>query len=208
MNDTTFVEGGTVNENPYLIAQLSDNNGIDLSGKESSLITATLDGDTTYNLTTYFVSEKDNFQKGSIAFQLFNLIEGNHQIEFTIFDLLGNKSTATIQFRVGEQNSLVVSKLFGWPNPFSERVTIGFFQNRSGEDLMGTLTITNALGEPIRHIEFNSSVSLFSTEIMEWDGTDTKGSKLPAGIYILRLAVRSQQDGSKSESFAKLVLSN
>jgi len=208
MNDTTFVNGGITNEDPILIAKMEDENGIDVSGNEPTRITAFLDGDTTFNLTNYFKNEKDNFQKGTVSFQLFNLKEGKHRIEFTGFDLLGNKSTTAIEFTVGKQNSLVVSQLAGWPNPFSESVKIGFFHNRSGEDLQGVLTITNTFGEPIRHIEFSSPSSLFSAQIMDWDGTDANGSKLPAGVYILRLSVRSLLDGSKNESFAKLVLSN
>ncbi len=208
INDTTFVQGGISNENPFLIAKVEDDNGIDISGNESTLISAILDNDTTFNLTNYFQNYSNSFQKGSITFQLFGLTEGKHKIEFTVFDISGNKTTAAVEFVVGEQNRLVVSQLVGWPNPFSESVKIGFFHNRSGEDLQGMLTISNIYGESIRNIEFISPFSLFSTQIMEWDGTDINGSKLPGGVYILSLSVRSLLDGSKNESVAKLVLSN
>jgi len=208
INDTTFVNGGIANENPFFIAKIEDDNGIDISGIEERRITAILDGDSTFNLTSYFVSDLNNSKRGSIVFQMFNMNEGKHQIEFTVFDLVGNKSQATVDFVVGEQNQLEVSNFTGWPNPFSEKAKIGFFHNRSGEDLEGSITITNMLGEPVRSIEFESLSSFFSTEVMEWDGTDINGSKVASGIYILRLSVRSMADGSKNESFAKLILTN
>jgi hypothetical protein len=208
INDTTFIDGGIANESPYLIAQLHDDSGIDVSGYESTSIKATLDGDTTFNLTTYFQTDINSFQKGKIKFQMFDLSEGNHQIEFEAFDIAGNKATATVDFAVAKQKHLEVGDLTGWPNPFAEKVKIGFSHNRSGEDLQGTIVITNTFGKPIRAVEFASPASLFSTEIMEWDGTDSSGSKVVPGVYILRLLVRSLVDNSKSEAFAKLILSN
>jgi hypothetical protein len=139
---------------------------------------------------------------------LFGLKGGNHRITVTAFDIAGNQTTATVDFNVQGQNSLVVSKTFGWPNPFKDKVKIGFYHNRSGEDLVGALTICNSMGQPIHHIEFEAPASPFSTQITEWDGTNPEGSKLPSGLYILRLSVRSLLDGSKSEVFGKLILSN
>ena len=208
INDTTFVNGGISSENPVLVANLSDNNGIDISGNVGKLITATLDGDTTFNVTPYFVYDPDQHKKGSLLFQLFALAEGNHQIMLKAYDVAGNASTATVDFVVGKENQFTISKVMGWPNPFTEKVQIGIFHNRSGEDLEGTLLITNMLGEPVRIIEFAAPFSYFKTQIMEWDGTMTNGSKLSAGLYIMKVSVRSLADGSKSESFGKLVLSN
>jgi hypothetical protein len=139
---------------------------------------------------------------------LFALSEGNHRIEFVAFDILGNKTEATVEFVVAEQGQLEVSTVLGWPNPFSDKVKIGFYHNRSGEDLQGTISITTMYGAPVRQFEFATPSSFFNTEIMEWDGTDHIGSKVSPGVYILRLSVRSLVDGSKNEAFGKLILSN
>jgi Peptidase family C25 len=208
MNDTTFVNGGISNENPFLVAMLEDNIAIDISGHPAKPITAMLDGDSTFIVTSYYQAESNQPNKGKVNFQLFDLSKGKHTIQLTAFDVAGNTSTSKVNFVVGEQNSLVVSKVFGWPNPFQEQVKIGFYQNRSGEDLQGALTICTSMGQPVHHIEFEAPASPFSTQILEWDGTTASGAKLPAGLYILRLSVRSLQDGSKSEVFGKLILSN
>jgi hypothetical protein len=208
MNDTTFINGGITNENPYLVAMLEDNIAIDASGNPDRPIQAILDGDTTFIVTSYFQNETNKSNKGRISFQLFGLTGGSHQITLTAFDVSGNQTTASVTFIVEGQNSLVVSKAFGWPNPFKDQVKIGFYHNRSGEDLVGALTICNTMGQPVHHFEFEAPSSPFSTQIMEWDGTNPDGSKLPTGLYILRLSVRSLLDGSKSEVFGKLILSN
>ena len=208
MNDTTFVNGGIANDNPYLIALLEDNTAIDISGNPNRLITATLDGDTTFVVTNYYQADANKSNKGRINFQLFNLSEGKHTITLTAFDVSGNQSTGQVDFTVGGQDQFIVSKAFGWPNPFQDQVKIGFYHNRSGEDLHGVLTICTAFGQPIHQFEFEALSSPFSTQIMDWDGTNPDGSKLPSGLYILRLTVRSLLDGSKSEVFSKLILSN
>lgn len=206
INDTTFINGGISNEDPMLIAKLKDNNGFDISGRETRLMTATLDDDTTFNVTNYFVNDVGQYKNGTVSFQLFGLAQGPHHIQFSAFDFLGNKSISMVEFVVGEQNQLEISKLGGWPNPFSESANIGFFHNRSGEDLEGRLTILNIHGQPMRNIEFEAPSSFFNTKITVWDGSDENGTKLASGMYILRLSVRSLQDGSKSESFGKLIL--
>lgn len=208
INDTTFVNGGIANEDPFLIALLEDNTAIDVSGFEPNQILATLDGDSTYNLSNYFQTDVGSSKKGRIVFQLFDLSEGKHTLLLKAFDIAGNERTATVSFVVGEENNLTVSKVFGWPNPFKNQVNIGFFHNRSGEDLEGQLVICNSMGQPVKNIEFSTQSSPFSEQIFEWDGTMENGAKLPTGLYILKLTVRSQLDGSKSEVFGKLVLTN
>jgi hypothetical protein len=167
-----------------------------------------LDGDSTFNVTSYFISNVGQFNKGTISFQLFDLRRGNHQIQLTFYDLSGNKGMATVDFVVGELNQLEISEVVGWPNPFSDKVRIGFFHNRSGEDLQGQLVITSVYGKPIRVIDFEAINSPFSTEFMEWNATDFNGSKVTPGVYILHLSLRSLMDGSKNEAFTKLILSN
>jgi hypothetical protein len=208
INDTTFINGGISNENPVLIAQFEDDSGFDVTGNEGTKIEAMLDGDSTFNVTSYFISNVGQFNKGTISFQLFDLRQGNHQIQLTFYDLSGNKGMATVDFVVGELNQLEISEVVGWPNPFSDKVRIGFFHNRSGEDLQGQLVITSVYGKPIRVIDFEAINSPFSTEFMEWDATDFNGSKVTPGVYILHLSLRSLMDGSKNEAFTKLILSN
>jgi hypothetical protein len=208
MNDTTFINGGITNESPYLVAMLEDNTAIDISGNPNRPIAAILDGDTTFIVTAYYQNDTNRPDKGRITFPLFGLTGGNHRITLTAFDLAGNQTTSTVDFSVEGENTLVVSKTFGWPNPFKDNVKIGFYHNRSGEDLEGALTICNSMGQPVHHFVFEAPSSPFSTQIMEWDGTNPDGSKLPSGLYILRLSVRSLLDGSKSEVFGKLILSN
>lgn len=208
MNDTTFLDGGIANENPFLIALLKDNVGIDISGSEEQAITATLDNDTIFNVTNYFQTDANRANQGRLAFQVFGLSEGKHQISLTAFDVAGNQTTGIVNFKVGEANELTASTVFGWPNPFQDQVKIGFLHNRSGEDLSGQLIICNAFGQPVTSFQFETPNSLFNQQILEWDGTMENGAKLPAGLYILRLIVRSEQDGSKSEAFGKVVLTN
>lgn len=208
MNDTTFVDGGITDESPFLIAKISDNTGIDALGNGSRPLLAVLDNDSTFDVAPYFAYDKHSTKSGRLVFQLFHLSEGNHEITVSGYDLAGNKAEATVHFKVGGQNQLEVSGLRGWPNPFNDKVTIGFFHNRTGEDLEGSITISTVAGQPVANGTFTQESAFFSTQVLVWDGTDSAGQQIPPGVYILRLSVRSHVDGSKKEAFSRLVRLN
>jgi hypothetical protein len=64
------------------------------------------------------------------------------------------------------------------------------------------------MGSQIRKIEFDQPLAPEKVVIMDWDGTDAGGNKLPSGLYFIKAEVRSVLYGSKSVRSGKVILLN
>ncbi|MFM8347939.1 MAG: type IX secretion system sortase PorU, partial [Bacteroidota bacterium] len=204
LNDLNFISGGTVNKDPVLLVGLTDESGINISSDATRGLRFTLDGDTTFLIGTYYRSDASG-KSGTAEYQLFGLEDGNHRIVLTAQDLAGNTITREVTFTVGE-TSLRLSDLNGAPNPVLDLTRIRFTNSRPGDDLEGTLAITDPMGREVSLVTFRVDNAPELVYLREWDGTDALGKKLPAGLYILRLDVRSALDGAKNSLSGKLML--
>src|SRR5690606_38021933 len=114
MNNLNFVDGGITNRNPYLLACLVDDTGINTSGIAIGHdITAVMDQNVegTYVLNEYYEGGDNNpctnpqvldYQKGQVMYRLNNLELGSHQIVFKAWDINNNSSEQTLDFVVME----------------------------------------------------------------------------------------------------------
>jgi len=109
---------------------------------------------------------------------------------------------------VTSDNQLIIEELKNYPNPFSDITTIQFSHNRSGEDLEAFVTIFDNAGRSVATMNYEIANSQYLVTLLDWNGTNTAGSKLGNGIYLLRLSVRSLLDGSKNEQISKLIILN
>ncbi|MEN9600164.1 MAG: hypothetical protein RL596_2485, partial [Bacteroidota bacterium] len=121
LNDSLFKAGGLTHENPILIAKLADSSGIHATGNSIGHdIVLTIDGDTRNSLVlnSFFTADIDRYQSGTVRFQLPTLSTGNHTLKLKAWDLLNNSNEAGLSFTVAQQDSLQISALHNFPNPF------------------------------------------------------------------------------------------
>jgi hypothetical protein len=206
MNDTTFVAGDAAGKNPVLLAKIADGNGIDLSMKPDRRITITLDENKTFFAEPYYTAINETVT-GLLSFQFFDLEEGLHTATLKVYDLNGNEGTQFIQFKV-DGGGIEINFAGSSPNPFTTETSLFIEHNRPGDDLTGTLIITDRMGSQIRKIEFDQPLAPEKVVIMDWDGTDADGNKLPSGLYFIKAEVRSVLYGSKSIRSGKVILLN
>lgn len=209
IGDTTFINGGIASSSTLLVARLSDKSGINIAnyGIGNNLI-GILDGDQTFELGEYYLADIDDFTNGTVTFPLENLTPGKHTIELRAWDVYNNGATESISFVVTGDNHLVIEQLINYPNPFSEITNFQFTHNRTGEDLEVYATIFDLSGKPVISTFYEIENSQYLVTLPEWDGTNATGTKLSNGIYLLRVEVRSQMDGSKNERISKLIILN
>ncbi|MCC7317686.1 MAG: type IX secretion system sortase PorU, partial [Bacteroidales bacterium] len=103
IGDTTFVSGGFTDENPNVLALLSDENGINTTGSGIGHdLVATLTGATErYAIINEFYSAKLNkSSEGIVVYPFSNLKAGKHTLTLKAWDILTNSNTATIEFEV------------------------------------------------------------------------------------------------------------
>ncbi len=209
MGDSTFVSGGLVGVNSKVIAILSDENGINIATfyPEKNII-ATLDDQPSLLLNKYYEADVDNPTHGKVNYPIDGLKPGQHTLTLRASDTFGNSSVTSISFYVSEQSGIQVEQWLNYPNPFTTSTTFHFKHNRSGEDLEALVTIFNAVGQPVWSTTYLIYGSAYQVDLPGWDGTSADGTKFGAGLYLLKLSVRSVLDGSKNEKITKVIISN
>jgi hypothetical protein len=133
---------------------------------------------------------------------------GTHQIEIQCADTYNNISSAFVEFRVVEDNSLRIDHLMSAPNPFSDFTGISFEHNRAGDDLEIFGRIFSVTGQKVAEIKWDIVHSNGRVTGLVWNGKRAGGVPVSSGVYILRIDVRSMRDGARGSAGMKLVVIN
>jgi hypothetical protein len=210
MSDTTFVNGGITQPNTTLVVRLKDNTAINISNydPEKNLIATLDDNGKTFVVNDYFIANADDIRSGWVSFPLTDLKPGSHRMFFKASDVVGNTSMSFIDFVVSDSENLVIQSFGNYPNPFIDYTTLFFTHNRSGDDLQAQLLIQSLTGELVKSAEITIPESDYQVKLMEFDPLEVLDKKLPAGLYLARLIVRSLSNGSKNEQVTKLIILN
>jgi hypothetical protein len=208
MNDETFVSGGTTNSSPYLLAILEDESGLNTSSGIGHDMEAILDGDedNPYTLNDYYETDLDDFTKGSIKFPFTDLEEGLHTLTFTAWDVYNNSVTSEIQFVVAGDDSITLTHVLNYPNPFVNYTQFWFSHNRPYEALEVQVQVMTITGKVVWTQNQTITTEGFLSREITWDGKDDFGNKLGKGVYIYKLTVKSNVTNSKAEKYEKLVI--
>jgi hypothetical protein len=208
LNDQNFVSGGITNESPLFLAFLEDENGINTASGIGHDIVAILDGNESapYKLNDYYETELDNYKQGKLKFPFRNLSKGLHTITFKAWDVYNNLVTAEIQFLVVSDESITISNVLNYPNPFLNYTQFWFTHNRPFEPLEVQVQVMTITGKIVW--TKNQTISNAETICREitWDGKDDFGDKIGKGVYVYKLTVKSILSNSKTEKYEKLVI--
>jgi len=208
MNDRNFVSGGITDENPTLIASLSDSSGINTSRSGVGHdITMILNQDTRqqYVLNKYYQAGEGSYRNGELRYQLSDLDKGRHELTLKAWDINNNPSATTLEFTVSESDNLKISKVLNYPNPFTERTAFYFEHNRPGTLLDVMIRVLTVSGKLVRSIHTQVHSDGFRAGPIPWDGKDDFGDRIGRGVYIYQLKVRSAS-GETAEKIEKLVI--
>ncbi len=210
MNDENFVSGGMTDENPILLAFISDSSGINTVGNGIGHdIVAVLDNDYENSevLNNYYESNLDSYKQGIVKYQYINLSEGIHTLNLKVWDIYNNSSEADIEFFVNNSGKLVLDHLMNYPNPFRATTSFVFNHNQPDASLNIKIQIFSMNGSLVKTIEKTIISEGFKSEPIDWDGRNDSGNKLSRGIYIYKLSVRNN-DGFYSSKTQKLIILN
>jgi hypothetical protein len=208
MNDENFVSGGNTNESPFLLAKLSDESGINTASGIGHDIVAVLDGDVNnpFVLNDYYQADLDDFTNGTLRFPLRNLAPGLHTISFKAWDVYNNPITAEIQFVVVGNDTLTLSKVLNYPNPFVNYTEFWFTHNKPFEPLEVQVQVMTVTGKIVWTKNQIITTDGFLSKELTWNGRDDFGDKLGKGVYVYKLTVKSNATNKKAEKFEKLVI--
>ncbi len=207
MNTTSFRDGGITDQNPRLLVILSDSSGINTIGSGIGHdITAVLDGKTSepYILNDFYVSDINTYKSGHIWFPFSLLAPGQHILTVKVWDVFNNSSDETIHFKVFASGEFVISKAYNYPNPFIDYTDIVFEHNQQNVEFAVRAEIYSLSGQLVRVIEQTSAQIGSVSTPLRWDGISERGSRVPAGIYVYNLIVRTS-DGLFAQTSGKMI---
>lgn len=211
MNNTNFANGGITDQNPMLLACVSDDTGINSTGAGVGHdITTYLDGEiiNTIVLNDFYASGDGNgclnpslqdYQKGYVTYPFRNLTPGEHILTFKVWDINNNSTTETLKFVVKDEadQKLVINRPLNWPNPFTNKTYIQFEHNC--DDILDVnVQIYTITGKLVKTISQTVIAEPFlqgyrtPRQAIEWDGRDDFGSTVGKGTYIFKIFARSQ----------------
>lgn len=204
MNDETFSDGDEVGASSVLIADISDETGINTSGIGIGHdITAVLDGDYTniMVLNDYFQGDKDMFTSGKVVFPLTGLSEGEHTITFKVWDVLNNSSEFEINFVV--KDIFRIESISCYPNPMQGQTNFIFTHNYPDESFDVRIDVFQVNGSLLD--SYTTKVGSSGTESLPIDWTPSdRQIKMSAGIYVYRVTATTS-GGKVAKGSGRLV---
>ena len=205
MNDTNFISGGYTNNNPSLLALLFDESGINTVGTGiGHNLTVLLNQNTSnqYILNDYYEADLNTYKSGKVIFPFSDLEDGEHTLTFKAWDVYNNFNSVDLSFFVTSSSELILNHIFNYPNPSSEFTRFVFEHNRPDDILDVRIDIFSLDGTLIKTLSNIAQATGFRNESIVWSISPS----IPKGIYIYRLSVNSQNDGSISEKTEKLII--
>jgi hypothetical protein len=210
IDNLNFENGGLTGENPFLIAKLSDENGINaISNAIGHDIVATIDGDNTTSvvMNNFYRSDLDSYKSGVVNYNFSALPEGPHTLTLKAWDVFNNSSQATINFEVTKNMQLSITSMNAYPNPFNNEVKVEFQINLLDADVTAHLEVFNSNGSLVYTTDNKLLLSQgYKTDILTWNGRTSSGANLPPGVYLL--VVKAGNDNSETVKAARMIKSN
>ncbi|MBQ0063560.1 MAG: type IX secretion system sortase PorU [Prevotella sp.] len=204
LNSPAFKNGGKVNTTPYLVAQLADKDGINVSGSSIGHdLSLVIDGVSAYNLNDYFEFDFGSYTSGKVTYCLPELAEGKHKLQLKAWDVLNNSSTAELMFEVVNGLKPVITDIGCTISPAKTSTDFILIYDRAGSAVDVTFEVYDLQGRIVWR-KTETGVTTDGRYLMHWDLTSNSGSSVTSGVYLYRARVSS--GGSSEALMAKKLL--
>lgn len=193
LNHETFASNDVVNAEPMLIARVSDNVAINMSGQGVGH-QMSIRIDDTINLTdigTRFTPDSDGTPAGTIHYQLPELSAGNHTAMFRVWDTSGNESSRSIDFFVDPSQAPTIFDVYSDANPALTEANFYVSHNRPDATLTVRIEIFDLNGRRVWDSESTGKADMYSSAPITWDLSNYSGTRVTRGIYIYKATVTS-----------------
>ena len=186
LNDTNFVSGGMTDEDPWLLARVFDEGGINASGVGIGHdIKATLDGqsDESLVLNDFYTTDLNTFQSGTVRYPFETLEEGAHSLSLVVWDVQNNKGEASVDFIVASSLEAAFGEVLAFPNPSSSGFNFSIAHNQSCKEGQMVLEVFSSMGRLVHRVEVPWHEEGFRATGMRWD------APVAAGVYVFRITL-------------------
>lgn len=202
-----FKSGDPTTTDPLMIIDLYDENGINNIelgfGKE---IKASIDKQDNLYLNEYYHPTDNSFKEGKIEYNLNDLDYGTHELTVKAWDMFDNASSKSISFIVISSQTITISDVRNYPNPFIDYTEFVFDHNQTDEtELLVNIYLYDISGKRIWTYQQEAEVLGNSIEPIAITSGKQAVSSLKTGLYTYILEVTNSQ-GDKVHQKQKLVI--
>lgn len=206
LNEPDFEWGGKVNETPYFVATLEDEDGINTVGNGIGHdLTLVIDGNLTYPLNEYYVPETGSYKKGKVAFSIPELTEGKHRLEFRSWDILNNSSLTKLEFEVVKGLRPKLFDVTVTESPARESTTFVLQHNRPESVVQVEILVYDFAG----HIVWKHQAEGLPEDgyyRVDWNLLTSGGQRLVPGVYVYRASLSSKSSKESTKARKIVVL--
>lgn len=200
LNDTTFVSGGSVAQDPTLIVKLYDESGINTVGAgvgHEMLLVVDDNQSDAVDIASAFQADRNSFQRGEVRWPLQDLEPGMHSLRVRAWDVLNNSGTQEISFDIANNEVLSVTDVYNYPNPMNRETRFVFGHNQpTGTPASVDVRIFTLNGRLIRTIRSEEALPegiLGSGPVqIHWDGRDDDLDRPATGVYLYHIRVETR----------------
>lgn len=208
INDENFESGGITDQNPILLAVVSDESGINTTGIGIGHdITAVLDHETekAYLLNDFYQSDLDTYQSGTIRYPFYKIPDGHHHLKLKVWDIYNNPGEKSIEFVVASSGKIALQKVFNFPNPFHDRTKFMVEHNQAAATIYFEVNIYSLDGRLRKTFKQTVITGNYRSVIFDWDGRGDDGQYLERGTYVYKVIMQNPDTGYE-EKGSKLVI--
>lgn len=206
LNSPSFKNGDNVNSTPYFVAQLNDEDGINVTGTgigHDLMLSIDNNPQLTFNLNENFTYDFGSFTSGSTFYSLPELTPGSHTLTFRAWDIFNNSSIAELSFNVVGALTPTISNVSCTENPASTTTTFIVNHDRMGSNANIIIEVMDMSGRVLWQ-SVENGVTSGGAYTKTWDLTQASGQELQTGVYIYRARISSE--GSEYDSKAKKLI--
>ena len=205
LNTPNFMSGEKVNEAPYLIVELEDEDGINVSGNGIGHdIVAIIDNSPlyTYVLNSYYEPVFGDYTKGIVRFKLPEVSEGKHKLLFRAWDIKNNSSSVLVEFEVVD-GLIVGLDITCTKSPAKDNTMFILTHDRPYAELEVGITVYDYAGRTLwTHQETGTADGNYY--YVDWNLTTNSGQRLVPGVYLYKATISSE--GSKEATQSRKIV--
>lgn len=194
LNSDKFKDGDKVNENPMVIARISDDCGINIStagvGRQMCVI---LDGNRQFaDCARHFTIDAEPTEgamSGQLSYPLSDLSAGQHELKLRVWDVADNMTEQSLTFNVVPGMKPEIFSAYTDVNPATTHANFYIKHNRPDALMNIKVTVYSLGGKPLWSSSLSTRSNMEVTEPIRWDLTDYGGKRVGRGIYIYRAEI-------------------
>ena len=207
LNDPEFPNGGITSPDPVFFAKIEDDAGINATGigigHDLELV---IDNDQSnpIKLNENFNYSFGSYREGMVSFPLNGLEYGKHTLSFRVWDVNGNSTTQRLDFHIQDHMSNGFD-VYASENP--ARTTTNFvttFDCEKDETYTVNFEVFDLSGQKIWKSQNITLAPGTGYGICPWNLTNGVGARIPAGIYLYKANIKSENN--KKETKAKKII--